>query len=290
MLLCCSGQLFASPIRAVDVGVLGLASHDLFQWDSETDQNLENGRFDLSTIFDYAGGSRIAQGGNPKNSENAPVFTVTQHLVDFYLGHKQTLLYTGRYSEVEAYTEARQATVAHFIAMIDTSYRRMMNKAMFNTGLNDTVNHQEQAAMRALHDVLPGELTLKQNFSIASLAVTDYMQAQVSLSTEEQIQTIAFYDGEYDPAYHHIFIPHFPEPYWVDLEQVDREFIDHQAGMDLDNMLWELKVYQFFYPAANLIDFTRFGHHLETLFSKGICHINQDQTNNTWISDSIDCI
>ena len=33
---------------------MGLASHDLFQLDHRTQTDIENGRLDLSTIFDYA--------------------------------------------------------------------------------------------------------------------------------------------------------------------------------------------------------------------------------------------
>ena len=59
-----------------DVGVIGLYSHDIFAWDHKKEINTENGRLDLSMIFDYNGGSRWALGGNPKNSENAPVYPV----------------------------------------------------------------------------------------------------------------------------------------------------------------------------------------------------------------------
>ena len=71
-------------VQVRDIGVLGLYSHDLFAWDRETESNTENSRLDLSTIFDWDNGARINKGGNPKNSENAPVYTITRNLVNFY--------------------------------------------------------------------------------------------------------------------------------------------------------------------------------------------------------------
>ena len=39
-----------SAVTVRDIGVFGLYSHDLFQWD-RNEVSLENGRLDLSTIF-----------------------------------------------------------------------------------------------------------------------------------------------------------------------------------------------------------------------------------------------
>ncbi len=57
---------------------------DIFAWDHKAEVNTENGRLDLSTIFDYEGGARWKKGGNPKNGENSPVYTITMKLADFY--------------------------------------------------------------------------------------------------------------------------------------------------------------------------------------------------------------
>ena len=43
-------------VRVKDIGVIGLSSHDMFTWDRKSEVNLENGRLDLSTIFDYDSG------------------------------------------------------------------------------------------------------------------------------------------------------------------------------------------------------------------------------------------
>ena len=73
-----------SEVKLRDIGVIGLASHDMFTWDRVNEVNLENGRLDLSTIFDYKNGSRWKKGGNPKNGENSPVWSITKRLVKFY--------------------------------------------------------------------------------------------------------------------------------------------------------------------------------------------------------------
>ena len=75
-----------------DIGIVGLLSHDLFAWDHKREINTENGRLDLSTIFDYEDGKRWKKGGNPKNGENAPVWSITKRLVNF---HKKQLKSNG---------------------------------------------------------------------------------------------------------------------------------------------------------------------------------------------------
>mgnify|MGYP003683554949 CR=1 FL=1 len=93
-----------------DIGVLGLYSHDLFAWDRDNEKNTENSRLDLSTIFDWEDGSRINKGGNPKNSENAPVYSITMKLVDYY--KDQLKVVEG--SKIEREALARKATVVLF--------------------------------------------------------------------------------------------------------------------------------------------------------------------------------
>ena len=47
-----------SAVTVRDIGVFGLYSHDLFQWDRKNEVSLENGKFGSSTIFDYENGKR----------------------------------------------------------------------------------------------------------------------------------------------------------------------------------------------------------------------------------------
>ncbi|KAF7764949.1 hypothetical protein PCIT_b1056 [Pseudoalteromonas citrea] len=277
------------PIRVVDIGVMGLASHDLFQWNSQTRENDENGRFDLSTIFDYANGTRINQGGNPKNASNAAVYSITQNLVSFYVGKKTTLLMSRQVTEEQAHIIARQKTLEFFMGMVKESYQRFTNKRFPNYALSLSVNDNEQGVMRALHDILPGTINVNRNLTQEQLTVTDFSLAMTQLSPTEMLQTVKFYDGEYDEEYLHVVIPSFPEPTIINLKEIDHTFIAEQTDYNLDNMLRELHFYGRLPLFGNLVDFTSFGYHLENLFAKGICNKYADGTPNTWNTIAIDC-
>ncbi|MBQ4864231.1 hypothetical protein J8L98_21300 [Pseudoalteromonas sp. MMG013] len=281
--------LAKKPIRVVDIGVIGLASHDLFQWNAETRENDENGRFDLSTIFDYANGTRIYQGGNPKNSSNAAVYSITQNLVSFYVGKKTTLLMSREVSEAQAHTIARQQTLEFFIGMVKESYERFTNKRFPNYALALPVNDDEQAVMRALHDILPGEINVNRNLTQSKLQVTDFKLAMNQLSPTEMLQNVRFFDGAYDEEYLHVVIPGFPDPQIINLKEIDHTFIAEQTNYNLDNMLRELHVYGKFPFFGNLVEFTSFGYHLENLFAKGICNKYADGSANPWSTLSIAC-
>ncbi|MGI0118208.1 hypothetical protein [Zooshikella sp. RANM57] len=293
-LLCCVGATYArDAIRVLDVGVMGLASHDLFQWNGKTQQNVENGRLDLSTIFDYQDGERILQGGNPKNISNAPVYTITQTLVSFYNGKKQSLLLSGHFSEEQAHSIARKETVKFFIGMIKESYPRFTGKEFPTTALNSLVTNEEQAVMRALHDVLPRTIEVVRGFDNQPFSVTDYKYAMTFLSSAELSQPIKMYDGKYDPAYLNVLVPGRDGLQKVNLKEKDQTFIETQTDYKLEQMLAELKRYgrqqnnqQF---PLNLIEATSFGYHLQALFAKGLCKYNTDGTTNEWMLDSVVC-
>ncbi|MCF2859124.1 hypothetical protein L1286_16700 [Pseudoalteromonas sp. SMS1] len=281
--------LAKQPIRVVDIGVIGLASHDLFQWNADTRQNEENGRFDLSTIFDFANGSKIYQGGNPKNASNAAVYSVTQNLVSFYAGKKATLLMSRRFTDEEAHAIARQQTVAFFMGMVKESYQRFTNARFPNYALAQSVNDDEQGVMRALHDILPGKIYVNRNLTSEVLVVTDFKLAMNQLSPTEMMQTVTFFDGKYDEEYLHVVIPGFPDSRIINLKEIDQRFIAEQTNYNLDNMLRELQFYGQFPFFGNLIDFTSFGYHLENLFAKGICNKYADGSPNPWNTITIDC-
>lgn len=288
-LLLCVPALAKQPIRVVDIGVIGLASHDLFQWNSDTRDNEENGRFDLSTIFDYANGTKIYQGGNPKNSSNAAVYSVTQNLVSFYAGKKATLLMAQQVTPEQAHQIARQETLTFFIGMVKESYERFTNARFPNYALSQNVNDDEQAVMRALHDILPGQISVNRNLSQETLLVTDFNRAMTQLSPTEMVQTVKFFDGAYDEEYLRVVIPGFPNPRIINLQAIDHAFIEEQTNYNLDNMLTELHFYGQFPFFGNLVGFTSFGYHLENLFAKGICNKYVDGSPNIWNTLAIDC-
>ena len=107
-----------SAVTVRDIGVFGLYSHDLFQWDRKNEVSLENGRLDLSTIFDYDNGKRWKKGGNPKNGENAPVYSVTMDLVK---AHK-AFMAEAEGTNSEKFSIARKKTVALFKEMVEKSF------------------------------------------------------------------------------------------------------------------------------------------------------------------------
>ncbi|MBQ4810355.1 hypothetical protein A7985_07870 [Pseudoalteromonas luteoviolacea] len=281
--------LAKKPIRVVDIGVMGLASHDLFQWNAETRENEENGRFDLSTIFDYANGTKIYQGGNPKNSSNAAVYSITQNIVSFYAGKKATLLMSRTVTEEQAHIIARKQTVEYFIGMVRESYVRFTNAGFPNYALAQSVTDEEQGVMRALHDILPGKIMVNRNLTQETLLVTDFKLAMNQLSPSEMMQNVKFFDGKYDEEYLHVVIPGFPDSRIINLKEIDGAFIAEQTNYNLDNMLVELHFYGKFPFFGNLITFTSFGYHLENLFAKGICNKYVDGSPNPWNTVAIEC-
>lgn len=245
-----------------DIGVMGLASHDMFTWDRVNEVNLENGRLDLSTIFDYESGKRWKKGGNPKNAENAPVYTVTMNLVKSYKAFIKEGL-----SE----SDARKATVKAFHHMVRESYSRMTGFHFPQSGLNESVTNTEQAAMRGLHDILPGRVKLFDRIGRRELNVTNVWFAKTRLNEKEMNQEIAFYNGDYDLEYQAIKIPFSRKV--INLKKVDAEFIDKFSPYSQDEMLSELKLMGEGKISSHDVKFMQ---HLKELFAKGICPVDDN--------------
>jgi hypothetical protein len=248
-----------------DIGVIGLSSHDMFTWDKEREVNLENGRLDLSTIFDYENGSRWEKGGNPKNAENAPVWTITKGLVKYY---KNELKKNDK-------TTARLNTVKHFHNMVKESFERLSSLEFPVEGLNADVTNTEQAVMRALHDILPGRVKTYRSrmFPIRDFNLTNFIFAKFNLNEKELNQPIKYYDGDYDSEYKAIKIPFTRKK--INLKEIDGKFISNFSEYDQDNMLRELKRVG---DGEIHMSQVYFIHHFKELYSKGIC-----STDNGWI-------
>ncbi len=220
----------AGPIFTVkDVGVVGLMSHDTFAWDRRNEVNTENGRLDLSTIFDWENGSMVDKGGNPKNAENAPVWSVTKRLVDHY----RSLC-----PKPKVCVEARLATVALFHKMVEESYKRITGEEM-PASMNGAVDNTEQAVLRSMHDVLPGKIKLFRFGAQVDYTLTNAFTAKFYLNDRELAQTLRPFDGDYDAEYKAIQIPFTNVK--VDLMKVDREFIEKFSTFRQADMLAELK-------------------------------------------------
>lgn len=291
-ILCLSLSLQAKErkLLLMDIGVIGLASHDLFVWDKDTKQNLENGRIDLSTIFDYQNGANIDDGGNPKNATNAAVYTVTQNLVSYFKGKKMTYLLSRRFTEEQAYSMARKETAAHFIALIKDSYQRYLGEDFPSQGQNAQVNKEEQAAMRALHDSLPGNVKIYVGLEEKAFSLTNFMTTRTIFSAREYMQEIPYFDGSYDPAFLAIVVPSQTGGLQtVSLKAADKEFIQGETNYKLEEMLDELGAYSKTNLEEALINSVSFAPHLRNLFSKGLCKINTDGSTNPWVPSNIPC-
>lgn len=249
-----------------DIGVIGLSSHDLFTWDREHEVNLENGRFDLSTIFEYEEGKRWEKGGNPKNSENAPVYTVTMQLVDYYKMNLKKGLDS---------TEARKETVKLFHLMIKDSFTRLTGLPFPHHGLNQAVTNTEQAALRGMHDILPGRVNLFDRFGRKELVLTHFLFAKTRLNEKEMNQVVVYFNGDYDSEYQNIKIPFSNKT--INLKKVDGEFIEKFSPYKQEEMLEELAMVGKGQLKMNEVSFI---HHLEELYAKGICSVA-----NSWMPE-----
>lgn len=258
-----------------DIGVIGLLSHDIFAWDSDEEVNTENGRVDLSTIFDYDGGSRLDEGGDPKNEENAPVFTITMRLVGLY----KSFLRNGRSS-----IEARQLTVANFHEQVRESFVRLTDLPFPNRGLNANVTNVEQAVFRSMHDILPGRARYKdrgffRTYIVRSFKVTNLFLAKTMLNDQELDQELKDFDGKYDKEYEKIKIPF--ARLTINLTEADREFIETFSPYVQVEMLAELgRVGRGEMPMTNVTFMT----HATTLLRKSICGID-----NMWMPQNVPC-
>ena len=272
-----ASNAFSAPQPLVrDIGVVGLFSHDIFSWDRDIEVNKENGRLDLSTIFDYENGKRIKRGGDPKNSENAPVYAITMQLVDFY---EQRLRKTSG-SKVEKEARARKDTVILFHKWVRESFTRLTLVSFPKLGLDEDVTNVEQAAMRAMHDILPGKISLIRRFApIKEFTVTDWKFARLKLNDKELDQEIPSFDGKYAEEYRSISIPFTNRT--IDLREIDKEFVEKFSDYDFEAMQTELQSL-----GSDEISFKglSFGEDLELMLQKAIC-----SNGNVWMP-KVDCI
>jgi len=252
----------AAPLNVRDVGVVGLMSHDLFAWDRQNERNTENGRLDLSTIFDWDNGARIDKGGNPKNAENAPVYTVTLRLVKHFRGlcPKRADL------NGEACKNARRSTVALFHSWVEASYQRLRDEGLPAEGMNAMVDNVEQAALRALHDVLPGRIKLFRMGREIDYVLTNPFTVKVKLNDRELAQELRPFDGDYDYEYQNIQIPFTRRT--ISLKKVDADFIAKFSHFRQEDMLAELAEVG---RGARVFGDLSFAVHLRELLAKATC-------------------
>ena len=262
LMIVLSGSVSAQVLLK-DIGGMGLASHDLFTWNKETKTNEENGRLDLSTIFDYEGGSRWEKGGNKKNAENAPVYTVTMYLISEFKK------YGNRGASFET---ARKLVVKKFHSMVKESFQRLTGLTFPNKGIKGPVTNTEQAVMRALHDILPGKVKAfnRKRFGQKRdiITITNIWNAKILLNKKEMNQEIGYFNGDYDPEYLKILVPFK----YINLKEIDAAYISEFSAYNQSEMLEELKRVG---EGEIKIHEVSFIHHMSELFSKAICSDNK---------------
>ncbi|MCI5071799.1 hypothetical protein MRY82_02500 [bacterium] len=295
-----SSSLFAQekdPTRRIlvkDIGILGLASHDMFSWDRDDEISRENGRLDLSTVFandkegklitnDWYEAGYWQTGGNKKNSENAPVYTITQLVIERFKSYLQ--------DEGLNPNEARKKVVADFHQALKPSVERMLGISYPNMAKRGAVTNQEQAAYRVFHDILPAYISLDNG---DRLKITDIDSAETLLSESELSRTIKHYDGEYDPEYnkirvHTIRLLGFDiKDININLEQLDGEFINtYGEHFNQKDALQELCDFANGHCEVNNLSFIG---HIHDMFEKAQCKYNVDGSLNLWIPANIECL
>src|SRR3989454_72666 len=219
-------------ITLEDLGVLQLVSHDLYNTNRQTVVDNEDVKLNLSTVLDY-GQENIANGGEPRNSENILVHTVAVQLGETYL----QFLSQGKTPE-----EARDLTVQIYLAKVKSSYSNTFNEAFPQADPNaedESSTLTGDLALRTVHSFLPGQIMVNGK----SVPVLDPSLHGKTLSDADMKQLSKPLDGTYDPAFRHIII--FVPPnnlFTIDLLQKDSSFAQQfHTDFTLEHFLDELR-------------------------------------------------
>src|SRR2546425_7027854 len=219
-------------ITLEDLGVLQLVSHDLYNTNRQTGVDNEDVKLNLSTVLDY-GQENIANGGEPRNSENILVHTVAVQLGETYL----QFLSQGKTPE-----EARDLTVQIYLAKVKSSYSNTFNEAFPQADPNaedESSTLTGDLALRTVHSFLPGQIMVNGT----SVPVLDPSLHGMTLSDADMLQLSKPLDGTYDPAFRHIII--FVPPnnlFTIDLLQKDSSFAQQfHTEFTLEHFLDEIR-------------------------------------------------
>ena len=208
-----------------DIGILQIATHDLVDVDRATGINREDGKLNLSTLFNH-GDENIPFNGEIRNRSNLIIFNVGQEFVQFFFDLKD--------NQGMSKDEAIKKTVEKFHEEFALTFERTFDEPLPEPR-GGAVTHTENLAYRTLHDLIPGRIML------GGIEVNAFEQNPTTPLTEEELmQLSAKLDGTYDPELFTIRIP-FP-PFVIDLFERDSTFAtDLGTDFSLEFFLEELK-------------------------------------------------
>lgn len=202
-----AGNIFANAdaasgtrITLQDLGVLQVASHDLYNVDRITEVDNEDEILNLTTLFNY-GDENIANGGERRNSENPVTRTIAVNLGNFYLDQ------IAQGKDVET---AKELTIAEYMHMVEIAYYHAFYQPFPKPGEEGEEEEEENEldgdlALRTLHALLPATIKLDgKEISIMDPSIHSRM-----LTKGELMQLSRPLSDTFDPAFSNItvFIP-----------------------------------------------------------------------------------
>jgi len=180
-----------------DLGVLQLVAHDLFNVDRchgdvTCAHDFENGKLDLSTLFDH-GDENIAIGGEFRNRENIMLFTVASEFGEIYVD----------FLDQKGINEkkARKMTIELYHQKIQQVYERTFGESLPSPQEGEATM-TENLALRAIHDFIPGKIKVDGKMT----PVLDSSLIGKKLSDSELLQLSSQLDGKFDHELRHIDI------------------------------------------------------------------------------------
>jgi len=175
-----------------DLGVLQLVAHDLFNVNRGNGVDSENGKLDLSTLFDH-GDENIAIGGEFRNRENIMLFTVASEFGEIYL---DLLDQKGINAK-----KARTMTIELYHQKIQQVYEQTFGES-FPSPQEGVATMTENLALRTVHDLIPGKIKVDGKMT----PVLDSSLIGKKLSDSELMQLSSQLNGKLDHELRHIDI------------------------------------------------------------------------------------
>ncbi len=230
---------YKKHVTAEDLGILQLAAHDLFNVDRSIPFDFENGKLDLSTLFEDTvnGGdfdeATIAMGGEPRNRENIMLFTVASELGELYVDLR---------SDNVSEEDAKNMVVMIYHERLADTYQKTFGESFPSVDASSSTEEelqQQNLAFRTIHDFLPGKI----KFDNKHVSIFHPSLNGEKLDEKELKQKSSKLDGKFDDEFLHIdiCIPNGP-CIVVNLLEADRSFGDQFGTAEsFDSFLEELE-------------------------------------------------